>query len=204
TVLGVRLAFWSQTNPWRAIVAACDESIAFLTGVALAFLSHLIQNVLYFSSGLMAVRDLLGSVFIRVNNSDETVPTLATRWQLLQQLASVYVHLFSLPQWSHWRSLAAATAVAVSGGVVAARRLHGTRRVAVPLALVTCVALGSLVAWWVIAPGHAIPHPHFFPRMLFVPLLVVLAGAVGVFAASPSPTGVAWRVWRRHILTQSA
>ena len=201
TLLAVRLAFWSQSDPWRAVLAAVDETIAFVTGVALAVLSHLVQNVLYFSSGMMAVDDLLGSVFIRVNNSDSTVPTLAARGTMLWQLATSYVQLFFLPQWSHWRSMAAAAGITLIGGVTAWSQLRGARRVATPLTAVTLTAIGGLIAWWVIAPGHAFPHPHFFPRMLFVPLLAVLAGAVRVLSTTPPPASVRWRAGWRHLLT---
>lgn len=204
TLIAVRLAFWSQVSPWRALLAAGDEAIAFVTGIALAFLSHLIQNVLYFSSAMMAVDDLLWGVFIRVNNSNELAPTLAMRWGLLQQLAVDYVRLFLLPLWSHWRSLALAAAVASAVGLVAWWQVGRTRRVALPLAAVVASALGGLAAWWTIAPGHAIPHTHLFPRMLLVPPLAILAGTVRVLSATPPPTAVRWRLGWRHALTAAA
>jgi hypothetical protein len=203
TVLAVRLAFWSQTGA-RGVLLAGDEAVAFITGLALAFISHIVQNALYFSSAVVAVHDLLGSLFIRVNNHDYDVPTLATRWALLQDLATGYVRLFLLPKWSHWPSLVAAGVVVAVGAAITARRLHGTRRIALPALAIVVVSLGSLIAWWTIAPGHAIPHPHFFPRMLLVPLLAILAGVVRLLSRTPLPENVRWRPAWRHALTALA
>ena len=201
TVAAVRLALWSQTGLAGALIAVGDETLAFVTGLALAFISHMVQNALYFSSAVMAVHDLLGSLFIRVNNHDYDVPTLATRWALLLDLASGYVRLFLTPKWSHWPSLVAAGAAVAVGAAIVARRLRGARRIALPILAIVVVALGSLVAWWTIAPGHAIPHPHFFPRMLLVPLLAILAGVVRLLSRTPLPERVRWHLCWRHALT---
>lgn len=200
TVVAVRLAFWSQVAPWRMLLAAGDEALAFAAGMALAFLSHLVQNALYFSSGVLAVQDLLGGISIRMNNSNVDVPTLQTRWTLLLQLAGDYVRLFFAPKWSHWPSLAAAGVVVITGVALAWWRIGSARRVALPLAAIAATAVGGLLAWWGLAPGHAAPHLHFFPRMLLVPLYAALAGAVRVLSIVPPPAVIRWRPSWRHAL----
>jgi hypothetical protein len=200
TLVAVRIAFWSQATFRRVSGSVLDETAAFLTGFALAVLSHLAQNVLYFSSAVMAVTDLFGSALIRVNNSHVEVPTLATRLQLLSEISGVYLHTFLRPSWSHWPSLLGAAIVTAIGAVAAWRRERPRRRVVLPAVLIGAAAVGGMVGWWTVAPGHALPHLHFFPRLLLVPLLALLAGMVRLLAISAPPQPRPWRLGWHHAL----
>jgi hypothetical protein len=144
---------------------------------------------------------MLSSLAIRLNNSDAETPTLATRWLLLRQLAASDAHAFLLPQWSHPQSLLLAAGACGAGVAAAWWQVGRARRVALPLAAVAVAAAGGLIAWWAAAPGHAAPHLHFFPRMLLIPPLALLAGAARVLSPLPPPEPVRWRFRWHHALT---
>lgn len=201
TVFAVRVAFRSRTRLRTTLVAVADETIAFVCGVAAAFLSHLIQNTLYFSSATVAVEDLLSSVFTRANNSNVNTETIQARWDGLRVLAPEYIRLFLSPDWSHLPSLGAAGLLFLVG-ICFAWRSARRRGLSLSHWIVGCAAaVSGIVIWWIAAPGHALPHTFLFPRMLFVPLFGIVAVTIRVLSAVPPTAAPSFRIGLRHLVT---
>lgn len=187
TVFALRLAFWNErrdARPFEQMLAAVGDTAAFLIGFLSATLLHYVQNVLYFSSAVMAYHDLFGSLAVRIDVQPHT-----SRLAGVAQLVRDYVGKFLAAdrKWSHPASLAAASAVLGVAG------LHGlVRRLRTPdrrprtgqlwnalvALLVLAGAVGTILVWFYAAPYHAAPHKHLFPRMLLIPFLVATAGLV--------------------------
>jgi hypothetical protein len=187
TVGALRLAFWNRrrdAGPCAQLLAAGGDTAAFIAAFLCATLLHYVQNVLYFSSAVMAYNDLFGSLAFRI----ETAPQIA-RLAEVERLVRVYVRTFLAAdgKWSHPASLAAASAVLLAAGLHgvvrrlrAPDRLRRTARLwnAVVALLVLAGAAATILLWFYAAPRHAGPHQHLFPRLLLIPFIVATAGLV--------------------------
>jgi len=196
TVFALRLAFWNGRRDTRALeqlLAAGGDTAVFLIGFLFATLLHYVQNVLYFSSAIMAYHDLFGSLSVRIDLAPQE-----SRLVEVDRLVRSYLEKFLAGdgKWSHPASLAAASALIVAAalhGLVRARRDAEPSRWTVRLwnALVAVLVLGgaagTILLWFYVAPFHARPHQHLFPRMLLIPLVVATAGLVLLF--SPARRG---------------
>ncbi|MGH7786843.1 MAG: hypothetical protein ACRERC_08245, partial [Candidatus Binatia bacterium] len=187
-IIALRIAYWARRRgtPFvYAVWAAGSEAAAFAAAFLFSVLLHYGQNVLYFHSAEMAYWDLYGSFGGRV------AAGLPERLEKLTSLASLYTaEFFSVGgKWSQPLPLlvvAGLYAVATFHAALAWARLEPRDRASpadigrLSLALAVCaaLALGSVPAWMFIAPRHAEPHLHFFPRLFFVSMIVLVACTV--------------------------
>jgi hypothetical protein len=171
---------------WRATLRAAGEAAAFSAAFLLAVLLHMVQNTLYFSSASMAYWDLFGSLSYRVD------PPTDTRLVEAFHSARLYVADFFDPE-KGWADLTllritlGSWCVATIASVLRLVYLDGSEaalsRRSFTMVVCSAGAIAPLLIWFVAMPNHTRPHIHLFPRMFFVPLLVM--SAVTVLAVTP-------------------
>jgi hypothetical protein len=193
-LLIVRWVYYCQAHPMRPVRAAARSVLdvtKLVSGIAVAILTHLAQNTLYFGGLTPAVRDLLGPAAARMNLS--TAQAINPEYvEFLRkaggdppprgELVAALTRAFFLETWSAGRvllavgvSAVALTAVAAGGkmvrarmGIIAAARQLFVIMVAVVLSYVTSVV------WTAMMPRHAMFHFHFLPRHFLITLALVV------------------------------
>ncbi len=173
----------SARDSRRRVVALV---VAAGAGFALAHALHFLQVVAYYGDFAAAANDLFGVAFERTDPVQSLGPGEPLPWWASDpwMLSNVYLFLMSADEMNFdfrvgWALLAALLALIVVRGARFAVPGTGLRLAVQPSSRPAWTIVAALLvscAWIGLMRGHAVTHPHFIPRHLFLAwLMMVLA-----------------------------
>jgi hypothetical protein len=193
------LGYSRQGRSLRTMLAKLAlDLVATCSGIALAIITHIIQNVFFFGTVKAAINDLIGSAAARAGMevakdlnphyvnflvaagastphpraalATEMITTFATRGWIAQSILTQCLQMIG------------ATFIIIFLWSLLRRRLtvYSCYSVSLSLLIITLMACASGLTWILVMPNHARFHFHLLPRHLFVPLLIWGIGACSV------------------------
>jgi hypothetical protein len=195
-ITGRWLVYSRQNRSLRATLGNLSLNLfATCSGIALAIVTHIIQNVFFFGSVKAAFNDLIGSAAARAGMEvakelnpqyvDFLVAAGASTPHPRTTLVTDMITAFTTRGWIAPLILKQCLQVIVASFIIIflwsllRRRLtvYSCYSVILSLLVVTLLACASGLTWILLMPNHARFHFHLIPRHLFVPLLIWGIGA---------------------------